>query len=851
MRHFIRSLKYAWAYRYRLIISAGCAIGVAVFWSLNISAILPVLEILRRDSNLHSWVDEKIEHYQRAANDPAKQKELAALQDLLTKNNQNPDAPDRENVRRRLTHEIALVQAEQNDANTKAYWYGLLKSQVIRFLPTNQFLTFVWVMVAVVVGVALKGFFDFWQESLVGGVVNRILFDLRNRCYQAVIHQDVRQLGDAGTTDLMARFTNDTEQLGIGMKTLFGRMIVEPLKIVTCLLMAMLISWQLTLIFLILVPLALFTLMKVSRMMRRAARKLLERMADIYKVLRETLDGVRVVKAFTMEPYERTRFRRASLEYYRNALKVLNIDAFAGPMVELLGVAALGLALSAGAYLVLEKERRIFGMNMSSEPLQFPSLLLFYAYLAAVADPVRKLSSVYTKVQAGAVAADRIFAVLDRVPSVQANAEAAHLPRHTKAIEFRNVCFSYAAGAEVLTLDGIHLHVRAGETIALVGPNGCGKTTLLGLLPRFFDPDLGSVLVDGVNIRYANLRSLRKQIGLVTQDTVLFDDTILNNIRYGKPGADREAIEAAAKQAFAHEFILAQPNGYETVVGDRGVNLSGGQKQRIALARAILRNPSILILDEFTSQIDSESEAKIQQALKAFVRGRTTFLITHRLSTLEIADRIVVMDVGKVVAIGSHAELLMGCPLYQRLYEAQVSRSAGDSDPVIRIPAGSPPRPEPPRPAARSGPPDDTSKLTASNPKPPTPPAVPADTAIGSPSEATSKPEEAKPKASSRYRAPAESVTLMRIPAGNSPEPKPPSSGSGVQPDGKSGLPATESLTPSASVNPRDDKAATPQAKDATKAEEARLKEAAVQSPLAVPVAGTIQPKDTRKPEAA
>src|SRR5438094_1161545 len=204
-----------------------------------------------------------------------------------------------------------------------------------------------------------------------------------------------------------------------------------------------------------------------------------------------------------MEPYERNRFRRATLEYYRKAMQVLNIDAFAGPMVELLGVVALALALSAGAYLVLERQKAIFGLNMSSEPLQFTSLLLLYAYLAAIADPIRKLSSVYTKIQAGAVAAERIFAVLDQSPTVKANAEAPHLPRHAKAIEFRNVCFSYTPGAEVLTLDGIHLTVKAGETIAFVGPNGCGKTTLLGLLPRFNDPHLGAVYVDGANIRHA------------------------------------------------------------------------------------------------------------------------------------------------------------------------------------------------------------------------------------------------------------------------------------------------------------------------------------------------------------
>lgn len=679
MRHFIRALKASWAYRSRLIISVICAFGVAAFWSANFSAIFPILRLLSEDKNLQQWVDEEIERHQKKVKDRLKEED--GLQLRIAELEQNPNAVDRDNTLRRAYHRLAVLQGEMKEANSSAYWYGLLKSQVIRFMPAGRFQAFVWIMTAVVVGVAVKGFFDFWQESLVGGVVNRTLFDLRNRFYQAVIHQDIQQLGDAGTTDLMARCTNDVEQLGQGMKTLYGRMVVEPLKAVACVIAALFISWQLTLVFLILVPLALVTLTKLSRMMRRAARKLLERMSDIYKILRETFDGARVVKAFTMEPYERGRFRRATLEYYRKAMQVINIDAFAGPMVELFGVVALALALSAGAYLVLEKQKAIFGVNMSDEPLRFTSLLLLYAYLAAIADPIRKLSSVYTKIQAGAVAAERIFAVLDQAPTVKPNAAADHLPRHTKTIEFRNVCFSYTPGGEILTLDGVHLTVKAGETVALVGPNGCGKSTLLGLLPRFNDAHLGGVYVDGVNIRHANLRSLRKQIGLVTQDTVLFDDTILKNIEYGKPGATREEVEEAAKRAFAHDFILAQPNGYDTRVGDRGVNLSGGQKQRIALARAILRNPSILILDEFTSQIDSESEAKIHQALREFVHGRTTFLITHRLSTLEIADRIVVMDAGKIVAVGTHEQLIAVCVLYQRLYESQVrDRPAADPD---------------------------------------------------------------------------------------------------------------------------------------------------------------------------
>jgi ATP-binding cassette subfamily B protein/subfamily B ATP-binding cassette protein MsbA len=427
--------------------------------------------------------------------------------------------------------------------------------------------------------------------------------------------------------------------------------------------------------------------------MKQATRRLLERMSNIYKILHESFQGIRVVKAFTMEHYERRRFRMATRDYYHKAMMVVNIDALADPMIELLGVAAVAAALLAGSHLVLHEQTHLFGMRMTQQPLEAASLLNLYILLAAIADPVRKLSSVFTRIQSACAASDRIFDFLDRRPRVQTNGDGPRLLRQQPLtlsadkngssvtsglrgsppyIEFRDVCFSYQPGHPILY--DIHLGVRAGETIALVGVNGCGKTTMLGLLPRFFDPDHGSIRIDGHDIRTVNLRSLRQLIGMVTQETILFDDTIYNNIIYGSRGARPEQVEAAAQRAFAHEFIVAQPKGYQTRVGELAGKLSGGQKQRLALARAILRNPSILILDEFTSAADAENEALIHRAMKDFMVGRTTFVITHRLHTLEIADRIVVLDKGRIAAVGTHAELLAGCAVYQRLQEAYNQR---------------------------------------------------------------------------------------------------------------------------------------------------------------------------------
>ena len=670
-------MKLSWAYRVQLILSVLCAMTVAVTWSLNLSAVYPVMKILGSGTNLQTWVKGEIDSLERQLGEKPYDEQLANLDKEIVALRAVPETLGRDVRLRKLSSERYKLHAEQGKINSRLYWYQVLQTKLIVHLPTDQFETFCVIVVAVIVCVGIKGVFEFIQESLVGVVVCRTLFDLRNRFFRSTVHQDTRQLVAAGNAELITRFTNDVEQIGIGMKMLFGRVALEPIKIVCCVGGALMISWQLTVMFAVIVPVALVTLTYVTKKMKRASRRVLERMSHIIGILREVLDGIRVVKAFSQESHERRRFRRVTEDYYRKSMRVVNLDAFAGPTVEFLGIAAVGLALTAGAYLVIQKKTELFGFRMLDQEMSFEALLALYMLLAAVADPVRKLSSVYSKIQTGAVAADRVYALFDVCPTVTANADGPVVPRVAKAVEFRHVCFSYVPGRD--TIADVDLTVKAGETVAIVGPNGCGKSTLLGLLPRFYDPDFGAVLIDGVNLRGANLRSLRRQVGFVTQDTVLFDDTVHNNIAYGKPGATREQVETAAKQAFAHEFITEIPGGYDAPVGDRGGNLSGGQKQRLALARAILRDPALLILDEFTSAIDSESEGKIHTALRQFVKGRTTFLITHRLSALDLVDRIVVMDAGKIVAVGTHEHLIVSCEVYRRLYDAQSSNWPGET----------------------------------------------------------------------------------------------------------------------------------------------------------------------------
>lgn len=554
--------------------------------------------------------------------------------------------------------------------------YAKIKPFVYTYLPSDQFRCLQLLMGLVLIGVIIKGCFMFLQEVLVADVMHHTLFDIRNLFFRRTMNLDLASFSDQGSSELMARFTNDMDSFGMGLNTLLSKLIREPLRAVICLSGAFWFNWRLTCLTLVVVPISAYTTYRVGRIMKRAVRRSLESMSSIYKILQESFQGIKVVKAFGMERVERRRFFGETKNLYRKSIRVAMIDSMSDPVLEMLTLITVAIALLAGSYLVLKQsiflDLGLFKIQLASQVMAIEDLLTLYAIMAGVSDPIRKLSNVHSKLQRAAAASDRICALMDREPRVVESATAIEPRRHHKSIEFDDVAFTYDGREPVLR--GVSFTVRHGETVALVGPNGCGKSTLMNLLPRFWDVDSGAIRIDGLDVRELRGRSLRRQIGIVPQETILFQGTIAKNIAYGDPSANREAIIEAAKRAYAHQFISTLPEGYDTVIGERGHGLSGGQRQRIALARAMLRDPSILILDEATSAVDIQDEALIRKAIEEFSRGRTTFVISHSLGTIQFADRIVLIDDGRVSAIGTDQELRRSSPLYRRLHEIHYHR---------------------------------------------------------------------------------------------------------------------------------------------------------------------------------
>jgi ATP-binding cassette subfamily B protein/subfamily B ATP-binding cassette protein MsbA len=656
--NFARVLRMAIRYKFTFAATIFSALVVAIFWGANIGAVYPVVEVVLQDKSMHQWIDEKIEHSKTSLDE--KTAKLTALQQQL------PEATGRD--ARKIESKIYDLESQLQAETWAIKGYEYAQPLIYAYLPSGAFQTLVLITSLLLLGTIVKDLFLVANNVLVARLSQLATFDLRKLFFRRTLRMDLATFGEDGTADLMSRFTNDMNQVAGGLDSLFGKLIREPLKMFACLALAGFICWRLLLLSLFVAPVAAYLVRWLAKTLKRANRRAMEEIAVMYTNLEETFRSIKIVKAFTNERQARKQFHDNNKRYCQKAMVIAGYDSLTHPMTEVLGIVTLSVAMMAGAWLILSQDTHLLGLRMSDRPLDRGSMLLFYALLAGVADPLRKMSDIFSKLQAASAAADRIFARLDRQPNVREPHDPAPFHRHSLHLTFENVDFGYQP--DKLVLKNIDLQIQAGETVAIVGPNGCGKSTLANLIPRFADPTNGFVKLDGVPLPDMRTYDVRRQIGIVTQETMLFDDTIFNNIRYGNPNATREQVIAAAKQAHAHRFIEQElPNGYETSAGALGNCLSGGQRQRIALARAILRDPAILILDEATSQVDLESELAIQQVLEKFIRGRTTVIITHRLAVLSLANRIIVMEGGQILDIGRHEELQSRCPLYQRLYQ--------------------------------------------------------------------------------------------------------------------------------------------------------------------------------------
>lgn len=542
-------------------------------------------------------------------------------------------------------------------AGGTAYLPFVIKDMVDQVLSEKNTTMLNWIVLSIIVVFVIRGIAYYGQSYLMNYVGQRVIIDIRKAVFEKLQRLSMSFYDKHKTGTIMSYVTNDVSALQSAMVDNVVEMITETVILVASIVMMIYLDWKLFLVTFATFPVVLFFIDNFGKRIRKSGSRIQEAAADITSVLQEVASSPRVIKSFVREGYEVDRFDKENMNNFRANMKYAQLSSTLTPTIEFVAAVGVSIILWYG------------GNSVINGSITAGSLVAFLTYAVNISNPIKRLSRVIGNIQKALAAAQRVFDVLDLPEDIKNGPDAKALPKVKGDVRFNDVSFAYNENEEVLS--HVSFEVKPGEMVAFVGPSGAGKSTVASLLPRFYDAINGSITIDGQDIRKVTLDSLREQVGIVPQETVLFNGSVYDNILYGRLDATREEVEAAAKAANAHDFIMQLPDGYETMLGDRGMNISGGQRQRISIARAILKNPQILILDEATSALDTESERVVQEALDRLMVGRTSFVIAHRLSTIKNADKIMVLEKGQLIEQGNHDELMAMDGLYAHLYKIQ------------------------------------------------------------------------------------------------------------------------------------------------------------------------------------